>query len=49
MLKTDNYKIDYSSCATVSVNYLISSGYLTATNSYVTSDGQKKENQILNL
>ena len=46
--RTDDYKHDYSCCGTISVNYLISSGYLAATNSYTTTDGTKKENQIIN-
>ena len=46
--RTDDYKHDYTCCGTISVNYLISSGYLAATNSYTTSEGQKKENQIIN-
>ena len=49
-LKNETYRsscpTDYS--ATISVNYLISSGYISGTNSYTTSDGQVKENQIIN-
>ena len=46
--RNNAWKKDYDCCATVSVNYLISSGYLAATNSYTTNDGQEKDNQILN-
>ena len=43
----DDYKREYRCCATISVNYLLSSGYLASTNSYAHSDNQEKENQII--
>ena len=48
-IKNETYRgIEYKCCATVSVNYLINSGYLVGTNSYDGSEDAKKENQIIN-